>query len=194
MKQEPSRRNLYIALFFVMIVIIITLISASNIGFKMTRETVTSLQKSQLIYLQHEEEPYPAVQKGIKVQTLTATNSIIPRRLPVGPTHACLYNSVTGEGVDIGARYDYPAITPQREFEIPPGEIIDIGIGETKTVTVSVMPYVIYVPKVKGPEPRQPQDFDTLYLFVSETEDYFYPQCYQLPEEHKAMATMIPLV
>ncbi len=189
-----SSKNLYIALFFVVIVIAITLISASNIGFKMTRETVTSVQKSQMIVLQYEEEPYPVVQKGIKVQTITATNSVIPRRLPIGQAHACLYNSKTGEGMDIGARFDYPATIPQREFETPPGEIIDIGIGETKTVSVSVMPYVIFIPKVKGPEPRQPQDFDTLYLFVSESEDYFYPQCYEMPEEHKRMATMIPLV
>jgi len=189
-----SSKNLYIALFFVAIVIVITLISASNIGFKMTRETVASVQKSQIIVLQHEEEPYPAVQKGIKVQTITATNSVIPRRLPIGQAHACLYNTQTGEGLDIGARFDYPATIPQRELEIPPGEIIDISIGETKTVSVSVMPYVIYIPKVKGPEPRQPQDFDTLYLFVSEAEDYFYPQCYNLPEEQKVMATRIPLV
>jgi hypothetical protein len=38
------------------------------------------------------------------------------------------------------------------------------------------------------------QDFDTLYLWVSETEDYFYPQCYNLPEEQKVKAIRIPLI
>jgi hypothetical protein len=194
MKRQPSKTSLYIALFLVAVIVIITLISASNIGFKMTRETATSLPKDQMIQIQKEDQPYPPQGKGIKVQTITATNSIIPRRLPLARTHACLYNTQTGEGVDVGASFQHPAIMPQREFEVPPGEILDIGIGETKTITVSVMPYVMWVPKdPNAPKPR-PQDFDTLYLFVSETEDYFYPQCYNLPEEHKAMAIRIPLV
>ncbi len=194
MKKQKSNRNLYIALFFVAIIVVITLVSASNIGFKMTRETATSLPKGQMITIQKEGQPYPPTEKGIRVQTIMATNSVIPRRMPLGQAHACLYNSQTGEGIDVGARYDYPATVPYRELEIPPGEILDIGIGETKSVTVSVMPYVMWVPKDPTVEKPRPQDFDTLYLFVSEMEDYFYPQCYDMPEEQKRMATMIPLV
>jgi len=186
-------KNLLIALILVGIVILITLISASNIGFHMTRQTVSSLEKSQIVQIQKEGQPYPPMQKGITVQTLTATNSIIPRRLPLGPARACLYHSETGQGVDVGTRYDYPATTPSREFEIPPGEIIDIGVGQTKTVSLKVMPYVVYVPR-DVLAPKLQQDFDELYLWVSETEDYFYPQCYNLPEEHKVKAIRIPLV
>ncbi len=192
--KHTTNKNLYIALFFVTIIVVITLVSASNIGFKMTRETATSLPKGQMIQMQKEGQPYPPTEKGVRVQTITATNSVIPRRMPIGQAHACLYNTQTGEGMDVGARYDYPATIPYRELEMPPGEILDIGIGETKTVAVSVMPYVMWVPKDPTAEKPRPQDFDTLYLFVSEMEDYFYPQCYNLPEEQKMMATKIPLV
>jgi len=186
-------RNLIIAFIFVGIIVIITTLSTSNLGFHMTRQTVNSLPKAQLMMIQNEGEPYPPVQKGVTVQTVTATNSIIPRRLPLGPARACLYNSNTGQGTDIQARYDYPATMPSREFEIPPGEVVDIGVGETKTITVSVIPFVQWMPRGGAVKPTM-QDFDTLYLWVSETEDYFYPQCYNLPEEHKVKAIRIPLI
>ncbi len=192
MKKKHSNRNLYIALVFVVIIVAITLISASNIGFRMTRETVASLPKDQMVIMQNEDES-PPFSKGLTVQTITATNSIIPRRMPIGPSSACLYNSQTGQGVDVSVNAKYPATIPMRELEVPSGEVIDIGIGETKTVALAVMPYSIWVPK-EGPKPRA-EEFDTLYLFISEKEDdYFYPQCYDLPEEHKAMAIRIPLV
>ena len=187
-------RNLLFAIICLAIVVVITIISASNIGFHMTRETVSSLPKSQLVMIQKEGEPSPPVQKGVSVQTITATNSIIPRRLPLGPARACLYNTQTGQGADISATYGYPAMTPQREFEVPPGEVIDIGLGETKTIALNVMPYVIWIPREAGAPKPQPQDFDTLYLFVSEEEEYFYPQCWQLPEEQMAKGIRIQLV
>jgi len=191
-----SNKSLYIALFLVAVIVVITLISASNIGFEMKKETVTSIQKDQMILIQKEGYPYPPTGKGVRVQTITATNSIIPRRIPIGRVVGCLVNTQTGEGVDVGARFEYPAMVPQREFEIPPGEILDIGIGETKSIAINIMPFVVYIPKTPGYEKPQPQDFDTLYLFVSETEEFiYYPQCYNLPEEQKAMAdAKIPLV
>lgn len=187
-------RNLVMALILVVIIVAITLISASNIGFHMTRQTVSSLSKAQMVLTQREGEPYPPVQKGVKVQSITATNSIIPRRLPLGPARSCLYNSNTGQGVDAQARYDYPATTPSREFEIPPGEIVDVGVGQTKTIQLTVLPFVQYMPVGPNVPKQQPQDFDTLYLWVSEEEDNFYPQCYNLPEEQKVTAIRIPLV
>ncbi len=184
-------RDLLIASILIVIIVVITLLSASNIGFHMTRQTAPSIAKSQMIVIQREGEPYPPIQKGIPVQVITASNSIIPRRLPLGQAHGCLYNPLE-QGVDVQMRYDYPATMPSREFEIPPGEIIDIGIGETKTVTLSVIPYVVWEPRA-GPK-QQPQNFDTLYIFISDEEDYFYPQCYNLPAEQQAKAIKIPLV
>lgn len=195
MKKIHSNFNLYTALVFVAIVVVITLISASNIGFHMTRQTVSSVSKSQIMFTQLEGQPYPLAGKGVVVQTITATNSIIPRRLPLGPAHGCLHNTQTGQGVDVSPSYGYPATTPMREFEMPPGEVIDIGMGQTKTVTLTIQPYVVWAPKDTAGIKPEPQDFDTLYLWVSEKEeDYFYPQCYNLPEEQKVMAIKIPLV
>jgi hypothetical protein len=195
MKKTHSNRNLYTALVLVAIVVVITVLSASNIGFHMTKQTASSVQKSQIIFTQKEGQPYPLAGKGVVVQTITATNSIIPRRLPLGPAHGCLYNTQTGQGIDVNPMYGYPATTPIREFEVPPGEVIDIGMGQTKIVTLSIQPYVVWIPKDTSGVKPEPQDFDTLYLFVSEKEeDYFYPQCYNLPDEQKAMAIKIPLV
>lgn len=188
-------KSLIVAIILAAIIIIVTFISASNIGFKMTRQTVASIPKSAITLYQSEGQPYPGPGRGVAVQTITATNSVIPRRLPLGPARACLYDSATGQGADTSATYNYPATVPQREFEIPPGEVIDMGLGETKTVTLSVQPYVVWMPRDPNVPKPQPQNFDTLYLFVSEKEeDYFYPQCYNLPEEQKARAIKIPLV
>jgi hypothetical protein len=200
-------RNLAAALACLALILAITFLSASGIGFDRQVETVASLPADRMVrVLEEGMDPRPG--EWVPVQAFTFLNRYIPRQSLLPQVTACLYNSSSGQGAYLTTRWTpSDSLLAYREL-LPEGNIVRLGLGITR-VTLEVQPWTIYrgtqyVTPVQG-EPRpakpvpgvaEPERYDTLYLFMQEIRgfrDHAYTPCENLQPGDLARAARIPL-
>ncbi|HLC32814.1 MAG TPA: hypothetical protein VJJ82_03240 [Candidatus Nanoarchaeia archaeon] len=196
--------NLVMALICAALIVILTLLSATSIGFDIREAVVPSLPKDQVVRIATEGQNEPNL-AGPVVYSVTYTNTFLPRQHQLPFVTACLYNSDERRGAFIGTRWQVSQFDSQQWSE---GNVVQLGI-ETKTVGFEVQPFVRWAiqPMTKEshdltrevpvkPIPGQVIDkYDLILLFIEEGRSrQVYPQCEFLQAEDVERARKVQLV
>src|SRR3989344_5407594 len=95
--------NLTLAIVCAALIIILTLLSATSIGFSSREELVPAVPKSEVVRTVTEGQESPF--SGPVVYRVTYTNSFLPRQHQLPYVSACLYNSLDKRGVYLSTRW-----------------------------------------------------------------------------------------
>ena len=195
---KHASTNLVVALVCAALIVIITLLSATSIGFTSREEIVPTVAKDQVIKVLSEGRQ-PSM-TGPVVYRVTYENTFLPRQHQLPFVSACLYDSNEKRGAYLGTRWQVSNFDSQQWSD--GGNVVQLG-RETKTIGLEVQPYTLWKPSpVPVTEPIKlvpvPPDeqYDLIFLFVdgSGRMQSFYPQCDNLQAEDMARAKKIQLV
>lgn len=188
-KKKQTNHHVY-AIGSLALIAIIVAISAVPFGWSIQANAVDSLRLSDVVPVIEEGKPQYRT-KGVPVYTLTITNNWVPRQYELPDASACLHNT------DKDA-YQYAETTwdvkEQRSDFGPTLNVVELGKG-TKTVSLllGASPQVRPIPVEAKPVEYEPPVYDTLYLFVKQTDRYEYIDCYNLQPEQMQDAIVIPI-
>ena len=193
-KQAKSNKNLIAAEICILIIVIITALSASNIGWKVESKAAESVKLSDVVVAKLEGEPYGAG-PGTPIYTIKVTNSFIPRQYELPFTSVCLYNSELKKTSVADVRWDVPGQISQ--YDGSNTNTMEI-ISGTKTANLLVFQGIRYKPvataPVAVPTKATEEVYDQLLLFLQYEWVYFYRDCYNLQESDFKAAVIIPII
>lgn len=188
MKKRPFlTNNVKSAVVCIVLIAIITAISASPFGWTVKKETVQSVALKDVYVIQQEGQPnYPLPSK--QVMTITVSSSFIPRQYELPYVQACLYNSDLKVGRDLGANWDTQGETSGLRELVPSTNTLEV-FNTAKTAVLKVQPNVFY--RTNGPQPvaapekqavpQEPEVYDRLFLFLQDPgKTYAYKPCFDL--------------
>lgn len=195
MKRSSVNRNLFFAILCIVLIAIITLLSAAEIGFSSSDEVVSSVSKEQVVVLS--ENQYEQNIAGPVVYRVTYINTFLPRQRQLPFVTACLYDSTAKRGAYLGTRWQVSLFDSQQWSD---GNVVQIG-RETKTIGLEVQPNIRWKPAptpVARPVPAEmpEQSYDYILLFVQDEDSSrkIYPQCEFLQEEDVERARKVALI
>ena len=195
------KRNLLLAIICIILIAVITLLSATGIGFSSEEFVAPSVPKTQVsLVIIEGKNPNLA---GPVVYSVTYTNTFLPRQRQLPFVTACLYNSEAKRGMYLGTRWQLSSLNSQGFSD--GSNIIQLNI-ETKTLNLEVQPFVRYAerpviyapdsPPIAKPVPAMEESYDSILLFIEDDgrSQKAYPQCEFLQEEDVAKAKKVALV
>lgn len=198
--KKHSSKNLIVALVCAGLIVVITLLSATSIGFDARETVVPSLSKTEVVRVQTEGQ-YEQNLAGPVVYSVTYTNTFLPRQHQLPYVTACLYNSAEKRGAYLGTRWQVSQFDSQQWSE---GNVVQLG-KETKTIGLEVQPFVRWMPSPAVTSQAMPlakpvpgfetESYDSILIFVEEGRSrQIYPQCEFLQPEDVARARKVQLV
>lgn len=196
--KKHKNNNLIVALICAALIIVLTLLSATSLGFESRETVVPSLSKAEVVRVQTEGQ-YEQNLVGPVVYSVTYTNTFLPRQHQLPYVTACLYNSAEKRGAYLGTRWQVSQFDSQQWSE---GNVVQLG-KETKTIGLEVQPIVNWRPSerydssmsVPKPVPAIDVSYDSILLFIEEGRArQIYPQCDFLQAEDVARARKVALV
>jgi len=196
-------RDIWAALACLAALVIIAFASATDIGFSRSESFVESVRSQDVLSVQEDGTPY-APGPAMKVHSVTLTNGFIPRQKVLPFPTACLYDSASRRGTNVGVRWQAEAAS-ELDSRTVAVNYVELGYG-SKTVNLLIDRYVLYKPRpVEVPmppdlKPVQEEKYDSLLLFLKVEEGGWqdsyntYTDCYNLQETDLARARSIPVV
>ena len=186
-KQKKTTTNKNIAITSLIIIGIITALSASPLGFNVTTTHAQQITNQDIIAVLEEGQPQYKT-PGTPIYTVTITNKFIPRQYELPTTGACLYNSEKNAYQWANTQWD---IGEQYSDFGPTLQTIELGT-ETKTATLKITQEARYKPMPVEAKPikYEPEKYDTLYLFIGANN---YVDCYNIQPQDMQKAIRIPV-
>ncbi len=193
-KKKVSQKNWKIATACMIIIGIIVALSASPIGWAVSKQATQSVRLSDVYKILEEGQPDYGPGPGVPLYSITITNTFIPRQYELPQANACLYNTEKKAGTDVPVQWDIS----EKPLDFGPSlNTVEMG-RETKTITLKAMPYTRWKPVPRGaPVPAKEQElevYDQLLLFLHEGRVYEYTGCYNLQPQDFEKAIKISIV
>ncbi|MBI4146232.1 hypothetical protein HY489_02745 [Candidatus Woesearchaeota archaeon] len=196
-------KNLIAAIVCVVLITIITLLSALPFGFRIEQQTAQTLPADQVVPVMDEGQGYYGPTPGPTIHTITFTNTFMPRQYVLPQAQACLYNTKNGQGAYLGTRWQVSSMQSKVDFG-DNQNVVQLG-KETRTVKLTIDKFVRWkrpiVPQAAMPPEKipkttdYPEGFDTIYLWlITKEQSNFYPSCESLQQVDMEYAKKITLV
>lgn len=182
--EKMGGKNVKIAATCLIIITIIVALSASPIGWQISKHEVTSVRLKDIHRVLMEGQPDYGPGPGVPVYTIQIKNTFIPRQYELPQPNACLYNSELRAGIDLPIQWD----VQQKPQDFGPS-LNTVEVLGTRTVTLKATPYTRWKARPEAPKPAAPvpqqetEVFDQLLLFLQEGRVYYYPNCFSLQPE-----------
>jgi len=189
-------RNLKAAVGCIILIAVLIALSASNIGWKVDKQFVSSIKLSDIIITKYEGEPYGAG-PGIPIHTVTVSNTFFPRMYLFPNTVTCLYNTELKRSAYIDSRWNIKQ--ESSELGMPPSSLE--VIRGTKSANLLVFQAINYKPSTPISTPivaekiQVEEVYDQLLLFMGESGKLGpFVDCGNLGDNDMKSAIVIPIV
>lgn len=175
-------KNLAIAGTCIILIAIITFLSALPIGWTVEQEAAESVKLS-AVSPEHAGE-----QQRTPLYTISVTSTFMPRQYELPRTNACLYNTQTQAGRHLPV--DWNVQEQRSEFGLRRNTLDAFKDAKTATLNTMAGPRA---PPLEQEADRKPEVYDQLLIFFGEEGRYPSKDCFNLQPADFEEAIIIPV-